>query len=263
MLDLISAILSLLGTVILIFTLEELYTQRIISYRPKPLLSAGLIFLQLTKEGFPAIWKSTSDDYYNENENSLSNAFRFDVLNSGLGPAIGLKIEWLVDKEKLINRLVDYSEMFGEEINISKVTKIVQYKSKGIPYSFEMFQANELFHHNIVSLAPYSNPTSSVSIGVPMSILYFYSIATHYCVGLGKLDELSSIPPVRLRFSYSDTGGKEYSDDYYLVFNFNEYRGGMLMTGTDLLPNKNYVAGDFELVRVSTKSKKVFALNSC
>lgn len=241
-------ILNVLTATILLLTLLELRRQRITSYRPKPSFISKAIYLQLNSSDLPAIWRHSTNDYFDDNSISHDNYYELNCYNAGVGPAIDVKIEWLVPQKRIVQYFIDMSEEYSDFINYDYNSKKITIKTSKGSISFQLFQDDELLYRNIVSIAPY-NIHELISVSLPKSYLLYLSICTYISFILEDKDEIGdNISPIELIIKYKDTGNKKYKEDKKIHFTFKKFNGEYLLEKKGVNKNVNYAIGDFKTI---------------
>jgi hypothetical protein len=198
--------------------------------------------------GLPAIWKNSTNDYFDDNSISHDNYYELNCYNAGVGPAIDVKIEWLVPQKRIVQYFIDMSEEYSDFINYDYNSKKITIKTSKGSISFQLFQDDELLYRNIVSIAPY-NIHELISVSLPKSYLLYLSIYTYISFILEDKDEIvDTISPIELIIKFKDTGNKKYKEDKKIHFSFKKFNSEYLLEKKGATKNVNYAIGDFETI---------------
>jgi len=242
----VSSISTFLSLIVLIFTLRAMHRSRVSSYRPKVFVQSKIIYLQPTELGFPLLWKDEPSDIYENVNLPKSMDYSFELINAGLGPAIGLEILFKIDKKQMLSLLEAYKLKFPDKIEINNqiitINTKKQMKENSSSIEYSCFQSEEVLMIKKVSLLPYTNHKSEM-VNIPESILLFYSLIIYFeTIDSERVKENIELPPIQLQINYKDIGDKKYKDKYLLIFEHREYRGGALHFKDEFIPNENIAA---------------------
>ena len=247
--SLISGFGTLLATIFIIFTLNEMKKQR------KNSMSPDIVFEQRV---FFIFYNSKIEDFYimdnlESQENGLNyfSGVKINLKNVGLGIAKQVYIKWQIEYEKIIQIISKYDvdDLYDITYSIGRIS-IAGKGNCDMPIA----QSNIAFSNFYEYILPVNITKKSVSIKMPyaytklLAILLYLSMVNKDRINSGYGIMLTNFPTPILSITYKDIQGEKSRKKYKLHFSFDEIR--YVLNSSECLVAKPLISF------VSTNTKK-------
>lgn len=225
----VSALATVIYTIITFRTLKEIKAQREATYRPDIIIDEGLFYIYSFKDEngeFPSeyTYGKKQQDYYSEN--LRMNSFGMNLFNIGLAAAKEVKIKYSFDLDKIFTTIIEQNKALPNDkiINIIKNDNTLEFipsdncvGSKCNSIHFINSQLNREFNH----ILPTNITNNPIKLNLPTYILEMHSILIYnFWLNETEIKKFPEIPVITLNISYLDIGNKSHSKEYELLILF-------------------------------------------
>jgi hypothetical protein len=201
----VTPLAALAAVIVAIFTLREIRLQRQKTYEPQLFLSNVTVWMQKNLNGTPCILKS---DWQKQNSQHSLPFFDLEMYNIGLGAANTIKITWLYNRSKIIEKF----EQLGSQTNLLKKNNEGHFeylfnKESSTGYGFIIESTEE----SIVELS-FLTANNKENIRMPEAIYNYLSFIPYLELVKQNFPRRIELKEeiCEIKFSYYDIGGKRH-----------------------------------------------------
>ena len=203
----INIFVSLVSTILVLFTLFEMQAERDAAYKPN---------IHINSAGIEFAWDQSHNILFNTNETdeemqSVLDAFDYsrglnvnlDIQNTGVGTATDVAIDWLYEEN--ISSFQQMLSNYENEI-VSLKDRIISIQVQGTTIGQPISRNKELLHGFLCA----DSSQQIETISIPFPYIYLYELAyAHFMQDF--------IPHVKFVLEYKDIQGKPYNKEFTIV----------------------------------------------
>jgi hypothetical protein len=233
--SLVTIFLTLVSTIVIIFTLREMQKQRESTQKPDLLIqNTGVVgFSRIPKSYLSTSWKNYEKRALNSNILELPS---FSIYNIGFGSAKNFELIWNFDVTKSIDLILKFYSEQDNEISISNENGYLLIESEGSLSSELIESANKITRDFVL---PSSIKEEGELFEVPHLYLSIVSLIIYLRIYYFKNNDrqllqttiasMLPIPEFIVEMKYQDVGNKEYkktfsgSLDEHIFYNIDQY----------------------------------------